>query len=317
MSAHLDALHRRVDVAGHPACGGLLAEHVPRLDRAAQFDLDAVEHRGADAREPELGERVQPTGVEVDAVRAQIGGNVGDVVNQEVRQQVSAVQVGAMADQRRAQRLVPEPRDQRAHQQRLHHRHLEVRRHLEAAQLQQAEPAARAVGAVQLVDAELGAVGVAGDVGQQVPQRAIGHPRLGRPCAAGQPGDLGERDLQLVERLGSALVDPRRLRCGADEAAGEQVGQRRMTLPVGQHRDQQVGPAQQRRIGGGDAAEGDVVTAAGSAVGAVDVERLGGQPGLPGLLVQRLAAGRAARRSSPSGATLTSMTPGSGVTVSD
>ncbi len=172
---------------------------------------------------PELGERVQPTGVEVDVVGTQIGCNVSDVVNQEVRQQVSAMQVCPMPDERRAQRRVPEPCDQRAHQQRLHHRHLKVWWHLEAAQLQKAEPAAGAVGAVQLVDAELGAVGVAGDVGQQVPQRAIGHPRLGRSCATGQPGDLGERDLQLVERFGPALVDPRRLRCGADEAAGEQV----------------------------------------------------------------------------------------------
>jgi hypothetical protein len=64
----LDAFHRRVDVAGGAACGGLLPEHVPRLDGAAQLDLDAVEHRGTDAREAELGERVQPTGVEVHAV---------------------------------------------------------------------------------------------------------------------------------------------------------------------------------------------------------------------------------------------------------
>ena len=207
---------------------------------------------------------------------------------------------------------VPEPRDQRAHEQRLHHRHLEVWRHLEAAQLQQPEPAARAVWAVQLVDAELGAVGVAGDVGQQVPQRAIGHPRLGRPGTAGQPGDLGERDLQLVERLGSALVDPRRLRCGADEPAGEQVRQRRMTLPVGQHRDQQVGPAQQRRIGGRDATERDVVAAAGSAVGAVDVERLGATTGPAAPRRTASGAGRVCSAKVAVGATLTSITPGVG-----
>jgi hypothetical protein len=51
-----------------------------------------------------------------------------------------------------------------------------VRRHLEAAQLEQPEPAAGGVGAVELVDAELGAVGVAREVGQQVPQRPVGHP---------------------------------------------------------------------------------------------------------------------------------------------
>ncbi len=66
--AHLDPFHRRVDVAGRSAGGGLLAEGVPGLDGAAQLDFDAVEHRGADAREAEFGERVEPAGVEVDVV---------------------------------------------------------------------------------------------------------------------------------------------------------------------------------------------------------------------------------------------------------
>ena len=129
-------------------------------------------------------------------------------------------------------------------------------------------------------------MGVAGDVGQQVPQRPVGHPRLGPTLALCQPRDLGERDLQFIERLGTALVHPRCLRGGADEPAGEQVGQRRVALPVGQQRHQQVGSAQQRRIGRGDAAQRDVVAAAGAAVRAVDVEGLGRQPRQPGLLVE-------------------------------
>ncbi len=99
--------------------------------------------------------------------------------------------------------------------------------------------------------------------------------------------DLCEGDLELVERLGAALVDARRLRGGADEPAGEQIRQRRVALPIGQQRHQQVGAAQQRRIGGRDAAERDVVAAAGAAMRAVDVERLGGQPRQPRLLVER------------------------------
>ena len=218
--AELDALDRGVDVAGGTGRGGFLAEGVPRLDRPTQLDLHAVENCGADARETEFGERIKPAGLEGDAVRAQIGRHVGDVLDQEVRQQVSPVQVRAVPDQRGAQRFVPEPRHQRAHQQRLHHRHAQMRRHLEAAQLQEAEPAARAVGAVELVDAELGAMGVAGDVGEQVPQRAVGHPGVRwRAWRRSQAGDLGERDLEFVERLGAALVDPRRLRRGADESA--------------------------------------------------------------------------------------------------
>src|SRR5438034_1089835 len=42
------------------------------------------------------------------------------------------------------------------------------------------------------------------------------------------------------------------------EPSGEQIGQCRMTLPVGEHRHQQIGAPQQGRSGGTDAAEGDV-----------------------------------------------------------
>src|SRR5258706_7381720 len=38
--AHLHALERRIDVAHRAARGAFLAEHVPRLERLAQFDLD-------------------------------------------------------------------------------------------------------------------------------------------------------------------------------------------------------------------------------------------------------------------------------------
>ena len=60
-----------------------------------------------------------------------------------------------------------------------------------------------------------------------------------------------------------------------------------MPLPVGDQADQQVGAAQQRRVGRHPAAEGEVVAAAGAGVEAVEVELLGGQPGLAGLVVQR------------------------------
>ena len=48
----------------------------------------------------------------------------------------------------------------------------------------------------------------------------------GRRLTAGkrsEPRDLGERDLELVKRVRAALIDPGRLRCRADEPAGEQV----------------------------------------------------------------------------------------------
>ena len=51
-----------------------------------------------------------------------------------------------------------------------------MRRHLETAQLQQAEPARAAVGRVHLVDAELAAVGVARDVREEVAQQPVDEP---------------------------------------------------------------------------------------------------------------------------------------------
>ena len=190
-----------------PPAGRLLAQHVPGLDRRAQFQCHRTDRNRAEARETELEERVQPGGVEGDPVRTQILHDVFDVGGDERRQQESVVQPGAPADQRGTVGLAPEAGDERADEQRLHQRHLRVRRHLEPAQLEQAEPAARGVGAVQLVDAELGAVGVAGEVGEQVPQRAVDHPWPGAAVGVGEPFELGERDLELVQR---SRAGPRR-----------------------------------------------------------------------------------------------------------
>ncbi len=76
-------------------------------------------------------------------------------------------------------RLVPELRHRAAEQELLHEAHARVRRHLEAAQLEQAEAARRAARVEELVDAELGAVGVAGGVGQDVAENAVDQPRRG------------------------------------------------------------------------------------------------------------------------------------------
>ena len=88
------------------------------------------------------------------------------------------MQLGAPAlEPRRAVGLLPEARDQRAQQQLLRERHARVRRHLEGAHLEQAEAAGRAVGRIELVDAELGAVRVAGRIDQQIAEQAVDQPR--------------------------------------------------------------------------------------------------------------------------------------------
>ena len=223
--------------------------------------------------------RREPAELERIAGIVELRDHVLEVLPDEVRQHEAVVQLGAPARQpRRPVRRGPEARDQRAHQQLLHQAHPRMRRHLEGAHLEQAESAGRPVGRVELVDAELGAVGVAGDVDQQVAQQAIDQPRrrLAR-LDLGDAGQLGERDLDLVDRVVARLVDARRLARRADEHAGEQVAQRRMVVPVADHAGEQVGPAQERRVGGRRAAEDEVVAAAGAGVAAVEHELLGRQ----------------------------------------
>ena len=98
-------------------------------------------------------------------------------------------------------------------------------------------------------------------------------------------GNLLQRDLELVERLVAGLVDARRLAGGADELAGEQVGKRGMVLPVGDDAAEQIGPPQERAVRRREAAEHDVVAAAGADMPAVELELLGAQPDGGGLLV--------------------------------
>ena len=72
--------------------------------------------------------------------------------------------------------LFPEHRDQRAQQQLLREAHARVRRHFERAELDQAEPAGRAVRRIELIDADFGAMRVARDIDQQVAEEAIDQP---------------------------------------------------------------------------------------------------------------------------------------------
>ncbi len=99
---------------------------------------------------------------------------------------------------------------------------------------------------------------------------------------------LLEGDLQLVKALVAGLVHPRRLAGGTDEGAGEEIGQARVVLPVGDQAAQQIGPPQDRAVGGGRTAQGDVIAAAGAGVPPVQHEFFGAEPGRAGLVVKRL-----------------------------
>ena len=246
--------------------------------------MDAVGLDLAAEREAELGLRLEPVRAHVEAVLAQVAQHVEEVLPDEVRQHEAVVQQRAPAGELAGDRGVPEPGDQRADHQRLRQRHARVGGHLEAAELDEAEAAGRAVGRIELVDADLGAVGVAGDVDEQVPEQAVDEPRRRGVALAGR-WHLRERDFELVERVVAGLVDARGLGGRADEEAGEQVGDRRVALPVQDQRAQEVGAAQERAVEGGGAADDDVVAAAGPGVLAVDHELVGAEAALAGLLV--------------------------------
>ena len=74
---------------------------------------------------------------------------------------------------------------------------------------------------------------------------------------------------------------------GTNEQAGEQIGKRRMVLPVIDHAAQQVGPAKKRAVIGGGAANHQVVSAAGPGVLPIEHELLGSQAGLARQLIDR------------------------------
>ena len=145
-------------------------------------------------------------------------------------------------------RLAPEPGDQRAEQQLLGEAHARDRAAFRRRGIRPSPSRpVGAVGRIELVDADLGAMGVAGDVDQQIAEQPVDQPqrRRFRPAAA----DLRERDFEFVELVVARLVEARRLAGRADEQAREQIGQRRMALPVEHQALQQIGPAQERRIG--------------------------------------------------------------------
>jgi hypothetical protein len=130
-----------------------------------------------------------------------------------------------------------------------------------------AEPAARRVGRVELVDAELGAVRVAGHVDEQVRKSAStshgGHVALSGSCA--------ERDLELVE-LSLRASSTRGAWLGRpDEESREGEGERRVIVPVREQAPQQI---RTRRIGLSRrrAAERQMVAAARPGMAAVEHE---------------------------------------------
>src|SRR5271166_866043 len=220
---------------------------MPRLQRLAQFELNALVFGLAAERKTKFGLRFVPVGAEGVAMRSQIGEHVEDIFPDEVRQHESVVQRRAPARQRPVERVTPQAGEDCADEQLLGQAHARVRRHLEAAELDESETAGWAVRRIELVDADFRAMGVAGHVGENVAHQAIEQPWPWGVSLSG-PRYLGERDLQFVKTVVARLVDARRLAGRTDEQAGEEIGQAWMPQPMDDKTFQQVGTPQERAV---------------------------------------------------------------------
>ena len=88
-----------------------------------------------------------------------------------------------------------------------------------------------------------------------------------------------------------------------------------MIQPIGQERAEQIGPSQKRAVRRRRSAQDDMIAAARSGMATIEHEFLGAQPALPRLIVQT-ADDLLQFLPIWAGCTLTSITPGSGVTLS-
>ena len=235
-------------------------------------------------REAELLEGREPVQLEGIARLVQVVDHPAQILPDEMRQHETVMQFGAPVDQRAGVGRLPEMGHQRADQQHLQRAHLPVWRHLEIAELDNAQPAAGAIRRVELVDAELCAVGVAREIHQEIAQDAIHQPVLSRLFLL----QLLQGNLQFVEIVVAGFVHAWRLARRSDELPGEQVGKAGMVLPEAQQTAQQIRTSQERTVLGLRRAECHMIAAARAGVPAIEHELLRAQAVLPRLFIKRV-----------------------------
>src|SRR5208337_3627791 len=113
---------------------------MPRLQRLPQLDLDAVIGHAAVNRKAELEMRREPLELDRETRLAQLRDRVLEILPDEFGQHEAVMKLRAPGNQPALEGLFPEPRDQRAQKQLLREAHPRVRRHLERAELDKAEP---------------------------------------------------------------------------------------------------------------------------------------------------------------------------------
>src|SRR5438445_2833464 len=118
LDPYLQTFDGGVDGARGGGRAGVFAQHMPRLERVAQFKCDATMGDGAIERKAKFALGLKPLRIEMIAGGgAQIVQHTEKVVPDEMLQHEPIVQGRAPADGGAALRLAPEPGDQRAHEQ--------------------------------------------------------------------------------------------------------------------------------------------------------------------------------------------------------
>src|SRR5262245_10858849 len=92
---HLQPFDRGIDEARGGAAGGVFAQHVPRLERMAQFKGDAPMGDGAIERKTKFALRMEPVRIELIAGTAQIFQDAKEILPNEVPEHESVVQCAA------------------------------------------------------------------------------------------------------------------------------------------------------------------------------------------------------------------------------
>ena len=207
----------------------------------------------------ELEVRTEPLCFERQAGLPQVGYHSLEIGPQEVRQHEPVVQRSAPSYQPLPVGLLPEPRDQRAYEQ------LRARLMRACGAISNArnstrpEPAHRALGRVELVDADLCAMRVSADIDEEIAKQPVDQPGRNRSARVRK---LLKRDLEFIEGFVPRLVRARRLTGRPDELAREHVGQRRMVLPKRDNAGQQVRPSQEGAVGWRHTTGYDVISSA-------------------------------------------------------
>src|SRR5580704_13376336 len=225
--------------------------------------------------------RGKPLILELESGLPQPDEYLREVALNGVGQHEAVVERGAPADQAAFIRRLPKHADQSADQQHLKKIHSYMRRHFERPQFEQAKLQPESRWRKELVYAELGAMRVPGDIGEQVTKQSIYNER--RTIARGQ---MTKRNFELVQGVDARFVHARILARRTDIHPGERVRQRRMILPERHHAAQQIRSAQNGTVRDGCSTDHDVAASPGGNMAAVIREFFSRQPIVAGFLVE-------------------------------